>query len=138
MNVKTCKFCKKTHQGFLELCPACAQQLDDKYVIVRNYLDTNPLGTLTRIAEETGVDEKSLLFLMREGRISLRDSDSSLVCMMCHAPIASGRYCSKCKDKLFITLEMTKSEMESLNRPAKQTQPARTENRGKMHMLGEG
>jgi hypothetical protein len=137
MNVKTCKFCKKSHQGFSALCPSCVQQLDDKYVTVRNYLDKNPRGTLTIIAEETGVDEKSLLFLMREGRISLRDSGSSLDCLMCGAKIASGRYCNKCKDKLFLTLELTKSEMESMNKPARLAQGARPDDRGRMHMLGE-
>jgi hypothetical protein len=137
MNVKTCKFCKKTHQGFSSLCPSCVQQLDDKYVIVRNYLDKNPKGTLTRIADETGVDEKSLLFLMREGRISLKDGGSTIACLMCGKPIASGRYCNKCKDKLFLTLELTKSEMESLNKPVRPAQEMRPGDRGRMHMLGE-
>jgi hypothetical protein len=56
---------------------------------------------------------------------------------MCGKPIASGRYCNKCKDKLFLTLELTKSEMESLNKPARPAQAARPDDRGRMHMLGE-
>lgn len=135
MDLKTCKFCRKSHRGFGALCPTCVQQLDDKYVTVRNYLDKNRNSNIRIVAEETGVDEKSILFLMREGRIELRGESSGLNCLKCGTPIYSGKYCDKCKGNLMQTLETTRSAMESSLKPP-QPKPADTNgDRNKMHIL---
>jgi predicted amidophosphoribosyltransferase len=138
MDLKTCRFCRKTFRGFSNLCPACVQQLDDKYVTVRNYLDRNENSNISRVAEETGVDEKSLLYLIREGRLTLRGAGASVTCLKCGAPILSGKYCEKCKGNLMHTLEVTRNAMESSLKPAPQPKRAvETEDRGKMHILKE-
>jgi len=113
------------------------QQLDDKYVTVRNFLDRNENCNISRLAEETEVDEKSLLYLMREGRIALRGESSVLSCLKCGAAISSGRYCDKCKGNLMQTLESTRSALESSLKPPQPKQADSAGDRNKMHILKE-
>lgn len=135
MDIKTCKFCKKTFRGFSALCPICVGQLDEKYVTVRNYLDKYPGGTMSSVAEGAKVDEKSVLFLVREGRLALRSESSSVTCMKCGVPIQSGKYCEKCKGDLVRTFESTRSSMESNIRPAQPKPKAQIDDKGRLHIL---
>lgn len=135
MDFKTCKFCRKSFRGFSALCPACVEQLDSKYLAVRNYLDKNTEANISRVAEETGVDDRSLLFLIREGRITLRGESSAIKCLKCGAEVFSGKYCDKCKDGLVRQLQTTKSSMESSLRPAQQKDQQATESKNRMHIL---
>jgi predicted amidophosphoribosyltransferase len=135
MDVKQCRFCRKPFRGFSALCPVCAEQLDEKYVTVRNYLDKYPGGNISMVAEESGVDERSLLFLMREGRLSLKSDSAFITCMKCGTAIQSGRYCEKCKGDLVRTLESTRNSMASSIKPS-QPKPKNTgDDKGKMHVL---
>lgn len=139
MDIKMCRFCRKTFRGFGALCPACVQQLDDKYITVRNFLDKNENSNISQVAEETSVDEKSLLYLIREGRITLRGASESgpVTCLKCGEPILTGKYCNKCKEKLMKTLESTISSMESSMKPAEPKHLIDEDRRGKMHVLKE-
>jgi uncharacterized protein len=136
MDIKSCKFCKKTFKGFSNLCPACADELDRKYIIVRNYLDRNTESNIHNVANETEVDEKSLLYLIREGRLALRgEPGGAITCMKCGVPIHSGKYCEKCKVDLVRNLETTKSAMESSIKPAQPKTASVEDNKSKMHVL---
>jgi predicted amidophosphoribosyltransferase len=136
MDIKTCKFCKKKFQGYAALCSTCAEQLDEKYLIVRNYLDRNAASNISQIAEETEVDEKSLLYLMREGRLAIKGGESaSLSCLKCRAPILSGKYCDKCKAELVKTLEATRAVMEKSFAPPPEKPKEASESKSKVHIL---
>lgn len=136
MDIKSCRFCRKAFRGFSALCPTCAEDLDKKYITVRNYLDKDRGANVMAVAKETGVDEKSILFLIREGRIALRGSDGvSINCMKCGTGIMSGRYCDKCKGDLVQELESTKSAMESSVKQAQRKVEATTANKSKIHIL---
>lgn len=135
MDIKTCRFCRKTFRGFNVLCPSCIEQLDSKYILVRNYLDKNKTAVMSQVAEETGIDDKSLFYLIREGRLSLRGGEGSEIpCMKCGAPISSGKYCDKCKGNLVHALENTISSMESSAKP--QAKPVQaSDGKGRLHIL---
>jgi len=52
---------------------------------------------VTKISEETGVEEKTILQFLREGRLQLREEeDLGLYCQNCKRPIKVGRFCSRC------------------------------------------
>jgi uncharacterized protein len=137
MDIKTCRFCRKSFRGFNVLCPLCIEQLDNKYIIVRNYLDKNRTANINQVAEETEIDDKSLLFLIREGRLSLHGEGAEIPCMKCGVPISSGKYCDKCKGNLVQALENTISSMESSTKPA-QPKPAQSANsKGRLHILND-
>ena len=104
MDIKKCKFCRKNFQGLSGLCPSCVQELDDKYVVLRNHLDERPSSTLRELTEDTGIDERSILFLVREGRLILKAASTDIKCIKCGAAIISGRYCDACKSDIMHTL----------------------------------
>jgi uncharacterized protein len=137
LDIKSCKFCKRTFRGFSALCPSCVEQLDNKYLMVRNYLDRNSMSNISRVAEETEVDEKSLLYLIRDGRIAIKGEGSAISCLKCGMPITSGKYCDKCKTDLVKNLEATKSAMEHSAAPAPAKPKDINDGRGRMHMLKE-
>ena len=127
MEIKKCKYCHKNFQGFSALCPVCAEAIDKKYLVVRNHLDGNLGSTIKQIAESTGVDEKSILFLIREGRLMLKGQSSDIKCIKCGAAVASGRYCDVCKASIVHSLEVTRQDMVCANTPnATQTQKPAT------------
>lgn len=135
MDFKNCRFCKKSFRGFSALCPTCVEQLDQKYLIIRNYLDKNTGANITILAQDTGVDEKSILYLIREGRIALRGDSGGIQCMKCGVPILSGRYCEKCKGNLTRDLETTRSAMQSALQPEKPKADQQADQKNKMHIL---
>ncbi len=135
MDIKSCRFCKKAFRGYSALCPVCAEQLDQKYVTVRNYLDRDKAANVMTVAQETGVDEKSILYLIREGRIALRAGDSGAInCMKCGTAIYSGRYCDKCKGDLVQELNSTKNAMTASAAPRKTSQSG-GDVKSKIHIL---
>lgn len=134
MSLLKCRFCRKSFNGFSALCPACIQALDSKYIIVRNYLDKNRSANLRQVADDTGVDEKSLLYLIRDGRLSLHGEGGEIICIKCGAPIQTGRYCDKCKGDLVHDLENTISAME--DKPKPQPKPTHPQDgKGRLHIL---
>lgn len=119
MDIKVCKFCRKNYQGFSSLCPKCAQELDRKYLILRNHLDAKPNCTIRELAEATEVDEKTILFLVRDGRLMLKNASSDIKCIKCGEAIISGKYCDACKSSIMQTLTHSGSETKPAagNRP---------------------
>jgi hypothetical protein len=112
MEIRQCKFCHKNYQGFSNLCPQCLDTLDKIYVAVRNHLDSTPNSSVRQIVDATGIDERSILFLIREGRLMLRGVSSDIKCIKCGAPIALGKYCDACKSGIVQSLESTRHGME--------------------------
>lgn len=135
MDLLRCRFCRKSFRGYSALCPECIEELDKKYIAVRNYLDKNKAANVSQVAEETGIDQKSLLYLIRDGRLSFRGEGSEIVCMKCGAPIESGKYCERCRESLVHDLENTISSMESKIRPVGQKPADKTDSKSKMHIL---
>lgn len=135
MDIKSCRFCKKAFRGFSSLCPTCAEQLDQKYILVRNYLDRDRSANVMMVAQETGVDEKSILYLIREGRIALLSSDgTAITCLKCGAAILSGRYCDKCKSSLMQDLNSTKNAMAA---SAASRKPEHADGKNRIHIKEE-
>ncbi len=135
MEIKSCRFCKKAFRGFSALCPTCAEQLDQKYILVRNYLDRDRSANVMTVAQETGVDEKSILYLIREGRIALLSNDgAAITCLKCGTAILSGRYCDKCKGNLVQDLKSTKNAMTA---SAAQLKPNQVDGKNRMHIKEE-
>lgn len=123
MNIRQCKLCKKNFQGVTNLCPTCVQELDHKYVKLRNHLDEKPSSTLPELSESTGVDEKSILFLVREGRLMLKTASADIKCIRCGAAVVSGRYCEACKAGIMQSLSNPREESKTAAAPGKAARP---------------
>lgn len=104
MDYKYCKRCKKlyTFNGN-KLCQDCIRELDDIVVEIKNYLADNPVANVMKICKELEVDEKDILYLMREQRIELTQIDVSklgFACASCGEPTLGEKYCKNCKEKM--------------------------------------
>lgn len=101
MQLIKCKWCNKPFQSFgLSFCPKCIQELDEQYKPVRDYLYDSPNATIDEVVEATGVNQRVILFYLRDGRLQMVNSCGLLRCEQCGASINSGRFCDKCAGKM--------------------------------------
>ncbi len=98
---KRCKKCGTLFQsrlGSRDYCDACTKAMDEKFVIVRDYLYDYPNATVRQVVEDTGIEEEIIESLVGDGRLQMRSSDGLLHCEKCGRVIQSGRLCPKCQD----------------------------------------
>lgn len=119
-DIRVCKRCKGIfrHSGE-QLCPKCVAELDEIYLTIREYLDVHPRASVKEIIENTEVDEKTILTMLRDGRFQLTAADGSLLCDKCGKPITSGRTCEDCR----IKLEKILSEAAASMKPKEDEKP---------------
>ncbi|NLW12072.1 MAG: MerR family transcriptional regulator [Clostridiaceae bacterium] len=100
-NVKTCRRCRKLFNYIASpYCPRCVDEIDREFRIVRDYIYEHPNEGIQEIADATEVDERSILALLRDGRLELDSSSSELQCERCGTSISTGRYCDSCQGNL--------------------------------------
>lgn len=103
MEVKNCKGCGRLF-NYLQgppLCPACVNDLEDKFQQVKEYLRENPRAQMTQIAEDNDVTVKQIRQWVREERLTFtEESQITLDCENCGAPVLTGRFCNKCRASL--------------------------------------
>lgn len=112
MKLANCSRCGRVYTsvpGGRELCPACIKEEDDNYLKIFRFLSTRPAATAQEIAQETGIDVKEIYRYVRENRLRLVKEDTGLTCESCGIPIAQGKICDKCRQKL---AEDLKSDMD--------------------------
>lgn len=129
-DVIQCKQCKHLFQSFgSNICPSCNEELEKDFEIVKEYIYNSPRANVVEITKNTGVPEKTVLYFLKDGRLSIEGTDPVLVCEKCKKPISSGRFCKECQS----TLENTfiKSYAQSKQNLAEE---ARKTLLGKMHM----
>lgn len=132
MEVRNCKGCGRLF-NYLQgppLCPACVADLEKKFQQVKEYLRQNPNAQMNQIAEENEVSVKQIRQWVREERLSFtEESQITLDCENCGAPILTGRFCDKCK----ATLQNEFSG--AIRRPTRQEPQKRTRERERMRFL---
>lgn len=93
-------------------CEDCGELAYDDYGKVRNYIDDHKGATALQVEEATGVTQKVIRRLLRDGRLEVADgSKVFLHCDMCNKPIRSGRYCPECEMKIHRGLEEKQREI---------------------------
>jgi protein-arginine kinase activator protein McsA len=93
--------CGRLFQSFgTNMCPVCAEKMDRYFLKVKDYLYEHPDANVFDTSQETGVPEKVVLNFLREGWLSISGMGNMLECEKCGAPIASGRFCLECQNKL--------------------------------------
>lgn len=105
MNVVQCTFCKRPFMQISnKICPACLEKIDKDFVKVRDFIYDNKFAGIDAAAEETGVDQKIIMYLVKEGRLIIDSPDGEgggmLHCESCKKPINTGRLCSNCSDSI--------------------------------------
>ena len=121
-DIKQCKLCGKLfHSLGNPLCPECNDEMDRRFVKVRDFIYAHPEAAIPEIVEKTGVPEKNILAFLREERLVLERVSGLLTCERCTKPIAGGRFCDDCKSQLL------KAFTPSAGVPQKSAEPAGSE-----------
>lgn len=106
---RQCKMCGQIFRYMGNMfCGNCLREMDEQFRIIKDLLYKNPNFTINQVVEETGVDEKIILYLLREGRLEMKAADGMIVCESCGYPIQSGRLCKKCSSELSSALDSAK------------------------------
>ena len=85
-----------------DVCRQCLEKDRENFDKVKDYLETHD-SSLPQTAIDTGVSTRKLYQWVREERLYFKSTEGSgLFCEICGAPIATGRYCRKCKAKLML------------------------------------
>ena len=103
MEVKNCKGCNRLFQyiGGAPFCPTCRDELEKKFVEVKEYIYENPGASITEVSEANEVSVKQIKQWIREDRLVLSTpSPDGVLCEQCGIPICSGRFCTSCKAKI--------------------------------------
>ncbi len=100
LQIIQCAICGKLLLSHGEkICAKCAEQADKDFLVVRDYINRAQTGVdVSDILKNTGVAEKIVLYLMKDGRLSQcgEIKGAALKCAACGAPITRGRLCPKC------------------------------------------
>ena len=101
MRLKKCNLCAMPYQDIgLPFCQTCMMAMEEQYMLVRDYLYDNPYESADKVAEETGVPQKVILYFIKDGRIQDVRTEGLLRCEQCGKPIDGGRFCKKCMSML--------------------------------------
>ncbi|MDR2044764.1 MAG: flagellar protein [Clostridium sp.] len=134
MNVKNCKLCGRifNYIGGPPTCPKCREKMEEKFQEVKGYIREHPGVGITDVAEACEVDPGQIRQWLREERLELTESSASvLVCETCGAPIRSGRFCEKCKNRTANDLQ----ELIDANKPKPQPKKGNDKESPRMRFL---
>ena len=114
MEVRTCKQCKRLFNYLTgpSICSACKDNLEKKFIEVKDYIRENPHEGINEVAAANDVTANQIRRWIREERLAFsEESGVGLDCESCGKIIKSGRLCQECKDKLLGSVdEMYKME----------------------------
>ncbi len=102
MDVRNCPKCGKlfTYSNY-PICPACKKDEDEKFELLKSYINDNPSCSMIELSENTGVTMKRILKYIKEGRLEIsKGMRGELRCESCGEPIDKGRYCNSCVIKI--------------------------------------
>lgn len=133
MDVRNCKKCNNLFNYVGDpLCPACAKEMEDKFMGVREYIRENPNVPMTVVAEENDVPIQQIKKWIRQERLAFsKDSGISIDCEKCGKPILTGRFCKECQKTMtdsFTSMYQEKTPEQSGGR--------KNDSKGKMRFLG--
>lgn len=107
MNIANCRGCGRLFNVLAneQYCPNCQKKLDEKFDIVKKFVQDNPNVPVETVAKETDTTLKQINKWIREERLSFSpDSAYGIPCENCGKTIHTGRFCDECKRKLSNTL----------------------------------
>ena len=129
MNIIQCKMCRKPfHSVGGRICSECLTKIDGDFVTVRDYLYENNRADIDTVSEKTGVDKAVILYLLKEGRLTIENAEGesgALLCEVCKKPISTGRMCDDCKGAVASTMQKTLASDKPPEPPKKDLQASK-------------
>ena len=97
-------------------CEECGNVDFDDYGKVRQYIEGHPGANAAQVEENTGVSQKIIRRLLKDGRIEVAEgSKSFLRCEVCGKSIRSGQFCPECESKVHIRIEAQQRALNQKN-----------------------
>lgn len=133
MEVRNCKNCGRLFNyiggsSYRHLCPACVDQVEEKFQEVKKYVEDNPHCTMNEISENLNVATRQIEKWIREDRLFITDdSPIGIDCEKCGTMIKSGRFCPACKNEM-------ESQMSSLYKAVVKSDTAKGKRSGENKM----
>ena len=103
MEVMNCRGCGRlfNYIGGQQLCPACKEQLEKKFMEVKEYIREHPEKNISQVSEDTDVSIRQLKNWVRQERLIFSEESKVMIeCEQCGASIRTGRFCEKCKKNM--------------------------------------
>ena len=128
MNVRNCRKCGKlfNYVAGQQICPACREALEETFQKVKEYINENGHASVREVAKECEVDENQIRQWVREERLVFSEpSAAGIVCESCGTPIATGRFCDKCKASTINSLNGLMPKKEAPQKVDKKKEAAR-------------
>lgn len=105
MEVRNCKQCGRLYNyiggTYKNFCPDCINKLEEKFIEVKDFIETNKRATMPEISEECNVKIEQIERWIREERLFFaEDSPIGIDCEKCGVTIKAGRFCPSCKAKM--------------------------------------
>ena len=108
MEVKSCRGCGKLYNSLgpsTPVCPSCMKKMEDKFIIVKEYIYDHRGADIQTVSQENDVSVKQIKQWVREERLSFTEGSAvGIECENCGANILTGRFCNECKAKLATNL----------------------------------
>jgi flagellar operon protein (TIGR03826 family) len=116
MDIRNCKRCGNIyHYNGTGVCNQCAEQEQEDFDKVRDYLFEHPNSPASEINQATGVELKVISRFLKEGRLKMEGQDEGIItCDKCGTSIKSGRFCESC-------LQEMQTELKKAIRPIPNT-----------------
>ena len=113
-DVTNCRRCGRLFNYITgqRICPACKQEIEEKFEEVKKYIQENRTASMKKITEDCNVDANQVQMWIRQERLQFADDSPIKVnCEKCGKMIASGRFCETCRNQMASNLNnmMTKS-----------------------------
>lgn len=103
MNVRNCRKCGRlfNYVTGVSICPDCKAQSEEKFQLVKKYIQQHGRADMREVAAECGVDTSQIQQWIRQKRLQFSDdSPIKVACEMCGKMIGSGKFCAACKDSM--------------------------------------
>ena len=97
-------------------CEECKAVDYDDYGKVRRYIEGHSGANAAQVEENTGVSQKIIRRLLKDGRIEVAEgSKSFLRCEVCGKSIRSGQFCPECETKVHHRIEEQQRALSKKN-----------------------
>ena len=138
MGVRNCSRCGRifNYVAGQPICEACRKELEQDFQKVKDYIKENPNQGIKEVAEGCEVSEGQIKQWVREERLEFSKGAGVLNCEQCGEPIATGRFCEKCKATMTNNLNASvQPGLEARRKAAMDAAAAAVKNKGGMRFI---
>lgn len=99
--LKNCVGCGKLYMEVGQgMCPACYDKELEEEQVVYSYVRDHDKCGIQEIVKETGVKERTVLRMLKNGRFVAHGIEITYPCQGCGEPITTGKLCDKCSNDI--------------------------------------